>query len=225
MNRFAALYFFSLFVALTFLPTASAQTPTAKTAAAQKRFAVSETSRIIVEIVKESYPELANAKIKVETFESRSDFFRSQFSVARFLTFRRPHFVIFVNPQIFSKGAPPDGVRAIIAHELAHTDYYRRHNRFELLGLIALKSQSFTVRFERGADLQAIKRGYGEGLKSYREWLYRNIPAKKTPAKKRDYFSPEEIDLILAAMKENPSAVDDFIKKVPRDLAAIKAAI
>lgn len=191
---------------------------------AQKRFAIGEISRIVAEVVKESYPELQNTKIKVKTFESKSDYFRSQFSVTRFLTFRKLRCVILINPHVYEKNAPADGIRAIIAHELAHTAYYKRHNRFELFGLIGLESKAFTARFERGADLQAIKRGYGAGLKNYREWLYRNIPPAKMPAKKRDYFSPEEIDLILAAIKEKPALMNFWIKKVPRSADEIRAS-
>ena len=112
-------------------------------------------------------------------------------------------------PQVFEETAPERNIRAIIAHAA----YYRRHNRFELLGLINLQSKSFTARFERGADLQAIRRGYGAVLKDYREWLYRNIPPAKIKAKKRDYFSPGEIDLIVEAIKEKPDLIDYWIKK------------
>lgn len=191
----------------------------------KEKKAVAKTTRIVAEIVENSYPELQNARITVKTFRSRSDYFRSRFSLARFLTFRKLHFIIFVNPQVFEKNAPPEGVRAIIAHELAHAAYYRRHNRFELFGLISLKSKSYAARFERGADLQAIKRGYGAGLIEYREWLYQNIPVRNVAAKKRDYFSPAEIDLITEAIKEKPDTIDYWIKNVPRSLSEIQSSI
>ena len=186
-----------------------------------EKSAVAETKNIVAEIVEISYPELKSANISVKTFHSSSDYFRSQFSFSRFLTFRRLQFIIFVNPQVFERNAPIEGIRAIIAHELAHVVYYRRHNRFELLGLVGLESKSFIQRFERGADLQAIKRGYGAGLIEYRQWLYQNIPAEKIAAKKRDYFSPEEIDLILQAIEKKPGLIDFWIKNVPRNLKEI----
>lgn len=189
-----------------------------------EKAAIARTNLIVREIVEKSYPELRETRIKIKTFDSRADYFRSRFSVARFLTFRKLDYLILVNPRIFEKDAPPDAaVRAIMAHELAHVAYYEQHNRFELLGLIGLLSNSFTARFERGADLETIKRGYGEGLKKYREWLYRNIPAEKIAAKKRDYFSPEEIDLILKATEEKPSLFDFWRKNIPRSLSEIEA--
>lgn len=190
----------------------------------EKAAAIAETTRIVSEIIKDSFPELAGARISVRTFRSSSDYFRSRFSFSRFLTFRRLHYVVFVNPQVFARNAPEDGIRAIIAHELAHAAYYRRHNRFELLGLVGLLSNSFTARFERGADLLAIRRGYGAGLKDYRRWLYRNIPPKNLVAKKRDYFSPEEIDLILQATDEKPELFEFWRKNIPRDAAEINAS-
>jgi len=45
--------------------------------------------------------------------------------------------------------------------------------------------------------LEAIKRGYGEGLKEYRLWLYGAVPAKSLPGKRKDYLSPEEIDAAI----------------------------
>lgn len=183
--------------------------------------AIGKTQQIVDEIIKTSYPELQNAVIKIKSFDSHADYFRARFSFARFLTFRKLHYLIFVNPQVFVKNAPMNGIRAIIAHELAHIAYYGRHNRFELLGLMSLQSKSFTARFERGADLQAIMRGYGAGLKDYREWLYQNIPAEQIAAKKRNYFSLEEIDLILKATEKKPQLFDFWRKNIPRSAAEI----
>ena len=231
MNKLFS-HIFGLFLLTAFVQFAEASSaakpfekPAAQTNVRDEKSAVAETTRIVAEVVKNSYPELQNAQISVKTFDSDSDYFRSRFSFSRFLTFRKLHYIIFVNPRIFEGNALENGIRAIIAHELAHAAYYKRHNRFELLGLINLQSKSFTARFERGADLQAIKRGFGAGLKDYRVWLYRNIPAAKIAAKKRDYFSLEEIELILDAAKEKPDLIDYWIKNVPRDLAAIESAI
>lgn len=227
MTRFALL-FWVVFLIADFpivAQTASTTDAQAKSGDARKRFAVDEIKRVVAEVVRASYPELATAKISIKTFRSSSDYFRSQFSISRFLTFRRMHYVVLVNPRVLEKNVPADGIRAIIAHELAHAAYYRRHNRFKLFGLINLESKSFRARFERVADLQAIGLGYGEGLKSYRKWLYRNIPPAKIEDKRRDYFSPEEIDLILAAVKANPAAIDELMKKVPRNSTEIQTAI
>lgn len=188
----------------------------------QETEAVEKTQKIVGEIIEKSYPELKTAKIDINTFRSDSNYFKSQFSIERFLTFRRISYVIFVNPEVFRRNAPGDGIRAILAHELAHILYYQRKNRFQLLGLARLADKSFTAKFERRADLVAIARGYGEGLKSYREWLYQNIPPKSVKAKKRDYFSPEEIDLMLRILQEKPEMIDVWRKRVPRSIKEIE---
>ncbi len=182
---------------------------------------IQKTQKIINEVVAKSYPELKNKNIEVQTFKSESDYFQSRFSFGKMLTFQKMRYIIFVNPKVFEKNAPESGIRSIIAHELAHVLYYSKRNRFELIGLARLSSKDFTQKFERGADLEAIARGYGEGLKDYRNWLYQNIPAKNLEEKKRNYFSPEEIDLMLEILQKKPETIEKWRKNVPRNKAEI----
>src|SRR6516162_7661691 len=70
---------------------------------------------------------------------------------------------------------PEEARRAIIAHELAHVTYYAGGNRIRLVGLIRLASKGFRERFERRADLDALRRGYAQGLKQYCIWLYQHV--------------------------------------------------
>jgi hypothetical protein len=183
--------------------------------------AIEKTEKLISEVIEKSYLELKGSKIKVKTFQSDSNYFKSRFSLSRYLKFQKLNYVMYVNPEVFTKNAPENAVRAIIAHELAHVLYYRQKNRFELLGLVSLTDKSFTAKFERKTDLEAIKRGYGEGLIEYRKWLYQNIPAADLRAKKRDYFSPEEIDLMLEILKVKPDIINLWRKNVPRNLSEI----
>lgn len=183
--------------------------------------AIAQTRTIIAEIVEKSYPELKDAKIRVKTFDSKANYFQSQFSISRFLTCRTLRYNLYVNPEVFNKNAPEDAVRAIVAHELAHIFYYSERNRFELLGLVSLINKGFTTKFERRADLEAIDRGFGEGLIKYRQWLYQNIPAKNLAEKKRNYFSPEEIEKMLEILEQKPETIEVWKKNVPRNLDEI----
>jgi len=63
---------------------------------------------------------------------------------------------------------------------------------------------SFTTRFERKADLDAIVLGYGRGLRTFRIWLYRNIPPAKVADKKRDYYTPERSKRYCAPTRTTP---------------------
>jgi len=123
---------------------------------------------------------------------------------------------------VFDLQAPEDGVRAIIAHELGHVFYYKKGNRMRLFGLIRLISKGYRSGFERWTDLQAISRGYADGLKTYRKWLYKNVPQKKLEEKRRSYFSPEEIDAIKSRIQARPKLLTYWLKHVPRNLKEIQ---
>ena len=153
-------------------------------------------SRLVREITTGSFPFLLNKDIRVQEFESRSDYFQARFSVLRFLTGRRMHYAIRVNSATALLVVPEEGKRAIIAHELAHVAYYAEGNRLRLFGLTRLASKGFRERFEKRADLDALRRGYAQGLKQYRVWLYEHVTGSVLKEKKRDYLTPEEIDAI-----------------------------
>lgn len=91
-----------------------------------------------------------------------------------------------------------------MAHELVHVVSLSRFNRIRRFGLVRLLSKRQTAKFERRTDLEAIHRGYGDGLKSYREWVYAHIPPHKLPEKRRNYFSPDEIGAIQILLAKRP---------------------
>ena len=109
-----------------------------------------------------------------------------------------------------------------MAHELAHVVSLSRGNRIRRLGLIRLISERYTVKFERGADLEAIHRGYGDGLKAYRTWVYNHIPPDKLQQKLRTYFSPEEITAIQMKLQEQPDLFEYWSRHVPTNLQEIQ---
>ncbi len=178
---------------------------------------IERTQKLVAEIIEKSYPELKDKRIEIKSFASKSDYFQSRFSFGRFLTFRRMNYIIYVNPKVYELNAPENGVRAILAHEIGHILYYSRKNRVQLLGLVNLSTKGFTQKFERRTDLEAIRRGYGEGLIAYRTWLYENIPMKSVDVKKRNYFTPEEISAIM----KQPEKIAVWQKNVPKNLSEI----
>ena len=152
--------------------------------------------RLVRQVRSSSFPELLNRHIRVQQFSGSPDYFQARFSISRFLTFRRMNYVIRVNSAAALLAAPEEGKRAIIAHELAHVAYYANGKRLRLLGLIRLASKGFREQFEKRADLEALQRGYAQGLKQYRIWLYQHVSAGVLQEKRRDYLTPEEIDAI-----------------------------
>ena len=183
----------------------------------------SETLSGILQSVRDkSYPQLNDAMIMVRPLKSDSMYLEAQFTPASYFSPGRLHYVLLFNKEALARQVPAAGLRAIVAHELAHIDFYDRESRMGLFGLLRLLYPSFNANFERRADLEAIALGYGPGLEAYRAWVYRNIPADSVAAKKRDYFSPEEIEAILQAEKQSPGTLKAFKRCVPMNLGAIQ---
>jgi hypothetical protein len=178
--------------------------------------------RMVEEVQSASYPELIDAKIVIKLFDSSSDYFQTRFTFTSFLFKKRLRYLLRVNRDLFADGVPEDGLRAILAHELGHIVYYKSRNRLALLGLVRLVCKNFTARFERGTDLEAIQRSYGDGLKSYRLWLYGQIPPGKIEEKKRNYFSPPEIDALQLRLRAQPELIKQWRKHPPRSLEEIE---
>ena len=170
-----------------------------------------------LKVAKDSFPEIKPSKLRFKEFESTSVFFKSRFSICRYLTFRPMRHVIYFNRTAFADGLPDDALDGILAHELSHVLYYTKKNRFQLAGLAGLISPARNAEFERRADIEAIRRGYGEGLADYRKWLFKHIPAKAAAEKRRDYFSAEEIEMISKAIGKDPQLADRLWRHVPRD--------
>ena len=169
-----------------------------------------------------SFPELKQTEVQVELLQSNSDFFRTRFGFPQFFLSKKMRYFVKVNPKVVELRVPEEGLEAIIAHELSHVVYYAQGNRLKLFGLTRLLSRDFTARFERWTDLQAISRGYGERLKTYRQWLYQNVPQNKLEEKRRNYFSPAEIDAILSRIQNRPELLDYWFKNIPRSLKEIE---
>ncbi len=186
---------------------------------------INRVRRVVEEIKTAAYPELKDAKIEIKLFDSKSDYFQTRFTVTSFLFKRRLNCLLMVNRNLITHQVPDDGLRAVIAHELGHAYYFKSRNRVKLLVLIGLVCKGYTARFERQTDMQAITRGYGAGLRSYRLWLYGKIPANKIAEKKRNYFSPEEIDLLRRMQIDNPEQMTRWAKQPPRSLMEIERVV
>lgn len=174
----------------------------------QTNAAISTVSTVILEVRRTSFPELAHVDFRVRTFRSHADYLRTRFSLSRFLLLMPMRYFADVNPALFQEQAPSDGVCAIVAHELAHIVSLSRGNRIRRFGLVRLLSKRQTAKFERRTDLEAINRGYGDGLRTYRKWVYAHIPPHKLPEKRRNYFSPEEIGALQILLENALNYLD-----------------
>ena len=177
--------------------------------------------RLTAEVAAASFPELTGSEITIQWFDAEADFFQTRFTFTGFLGRKKLRYLLRVNRRLLSQPPPEIALRAVIAHELGHILYFQARRRLQLLGLVRLLAPAFTARFERRTDLQAIARHYGEGLKVYREWLYRRIPPGKLAEKQRNYFSPAEIDALLQRLRAEPEKLRGWLQRPPRSLAEI----
>ena len=188
----------------------------------QADVAIGAASAVILDVRAMSFSELAHVDLRVRTFRSQSDYLRTRFSFSRFLLLMPMQYFVDVNPALFQEQAPSDGVCAILAHELVHIVSLSRGNRIRRLGLVRLLSKRQTAKFERRTDLEAIHRGYGDGLRTYRKWVYAHISPDKLPEKRRNYFSPEEIGAIQILLQERPELFGYWNAHVPMSLQEIQ---
>jgi hypothetical protein len=180
--------------------------------------------QVIEGVRQASFPRLTGVDIAVYDLRSDSDYLQARFTVSSFFS-RKLQYLVFFNQVAIRRQVPAEGLRAIVAHELTHISYYEDQSRMGLLSLARLLAPSFTTRFERKADLDTIALGYGRGLQTFRTWLYRNIPPARVAGKKRDYYTPEEIEALLRAEMNHAGIMSKFQRCVPRNMAEINEEI
>jgi hypothetical protein len=174
------------------------------------------------EVQAASFPELSATEIQVRLLESQSDFFRTRLRFPDFFLRAKIRFVVEVNPKVFELEAPQEGLQAIMAHELGHVAYLKKRKRLQLLAMVRLVSERFAASFERRTDLEAIARGYGEGLRAYRQWLYAHVSGKKLKEKQQNYFSPAEIEVLMFKIRGCPDLIEYWYRNPPRNLQEIE---
>jgi|GEM_PF-1535575 len=146
------------------------------------------------------YPELDGISVELDPISSTTSFFAAN---VRLDTFDRPPrervYTVQYAEELFALAPPSDGVVAILAHELAHVRDYTEMDS-EALGLFAIEYATGDVSaYERSTDEATLEKGCGLGLIAYREWLYSVVDAETEAEKRRDYYTPEEIQAWMAA--------------------------
>ena len=166
-------------------------------------------------------------RLKFHTIKNPQYFLESNFTIGRFL-FGIPSYRIGVNPLVFKKGIPADALEAILAHELVHTEDYYNGSTLRTIIPIGYKvsRKKKRIQYERKTDLKTIMYGYGKGLISYKNFQYPLLNKEQLAKKKKEYLTPEEIELILSIKKEHPELLKKWLKKkIPVDLNQFKAEI
>ncbi len=92
------------------------------------------------------------------------------------------------------------------------------------LGVMTAATLLRTIASHLAADLEAIRRGYGNGLKSYRRLVYAHIAPSKLQTKLHNYFSPEEIAAIQMKVQEHPDLLAHWREHVLANLQEIRSS-
>ncbi len=148
------------------------------------------------------FPELDGVDIALGSMTSDTDYFVSNLELDTFeyAPLERSYLVLH-NEAIFEVPPPHDAVVAILAHELKHVVDYTELDSAGLAEFALWYATEDTAAYERETDEHALELGCGTGLIAYREWLYERIGPEATEAKRRTYYTPEEIE---AWMQANP---------------------
>jgi hypothetical protein len=104
---------------------------------------------------------------------------------------------------ILFKNLSEEKQTAIIAHELMHVKQFHACSPGKLLLLLAMYYLPAVKRkLERAADIEAIKRGFGQGLYDHAVFM-RSFPEyiKTRPEIDKYYLTPEEILSYLTQLK------------------------
>ncbi|MBI4821265.1 MAG: hypothetical protein HY791_33705 [Deltaproteobacteria bacterium] len=142
------------------------------------------------------YPELEAAPIRlIEKDLGPAVMFTANLDLT---TLERPplerDYEIWLNPKLLEE--PPSGraVGAILTHELKHILDYSKKDAQTLAAFALWYAISDVSEYERQTDEYALDLGCALGLSEYRSWLYEQIPADAVEQKKREYYTPAEIE-------------------------------
>lgn len=186
-----------------------------------------EVVRELLDVRRQAFPELEALPLTTGELTSDSVFFQSNFDVGAALA-GRLELSIDINPRVLTDGPSPEALRAVLAHELAHSlDYFERFDRRSAAGLVDLAPMLFWApvqeTVERRADVVTVARGFGVGLAAYRAWLYQHVDAEAVADKRRVYYSPLELDLLDRLFRRCPAVRAQAIATPPMTARAIVA--
>lgn len=208
---------------------------------------------LICGVLYQSYSDLTSIIIDVGAIEDQpmlnkfSDgklSFISFFNPNKFMPFRKDGYIIgYSRDKIFNpdKTLPEftiDNLKAVIAHELAHTVIWRSLPALSDVGYATYTAmESNRAHFERQVDVVAIKRGiisgylYAEELGNYRTVNEaRTEPQKRSYLRKMYYFGEqlkliEDAGLSYTDKKQRDLFFIKFYKDVPQSVESVKTKI
>lgn len=170
-----------------------------------------------------AYPELAGRSFALSVLDEHDVFFQSNFTLAAGtgaaqLSSPPPlplAYAMQVNPRAFALGIDDEMLRGVLGHELAHSLDYQGRTAAQLLALAPLALFPEQHAWERATDLLAVARGFGPGLLRYRAWQFRVLDDDAVAHKKRVYYGPTELALLMDVKERCPALFRTFAAAPP----------
>ena len=145
------------------------------------------------------YPELEGVAIDLTVGNREGDFFWAMVDVATANDPPRERgYQVFHDLDLFDDPPPHDAVVAILAHEIRHIADYAEMEAEDLGHFVYWYMTEDVADYERETDEHALALGCGPGLIEFRRWLYDHVDAETVEQKRRDYYTPEEIEAWMA---------------------------
>ncbi|MBL4848984.1 MAG: hypothetical protein JKY65_25960 [Planctomycetes bacterium] len=187
------------------------------------RFELKEVRRVLDDLIRTSYPELSRIRYVLYTFKSKTIRFRSNVRI-RSLFFGKRVYRIGVNRSVLADPPPPGALRAVLAHELAHTLYYHQRTRGQVIKTARIFfNRRAQIDFELATDLEAARRGFAGGLEEYRRWVEPRLPKAKAAGYAAKYYEAADFVLLGRVARSRPDLLLAWQPNPPRTRAEIEA--
>jgi len=138
-------------------------------------------NKIVRELIKKSFPELKSHKI---IFKETN------------LTYGvRVYYFYFFSLYLIGRGREKGLSKGGLAHELSHIEMFKNWGFWKtaLLSFLQFFSMKIRRKIEAGADVNAIKKGYGKELYKARKRTLSKVDERIKRLIKKYYLSPKEI--------------------------------
>lgn len=145
------------------------------------------------------FPELVQSyedgKIKIREFTNDEYFLKTMFKLGHIFKKDRKMF-LDINTKLYDCAPPKSALIGILAHELSHLQDYRKRGFIGAAGIgLRMITKKGRSRYERLTDLYIIKNNLSQGIKDYRNWIYKRLDKNQLKKKECFYYTPAEIDL------------------------------
>lgn len=158
-------------------------------------------------------PAYKDGRLKIREFENDEYFLKTMFKLSHILKKTRVYY-LDINKKLYNCAPNKEALTAILAHELQHIDDYQKSKTFGLIRLgIKMVGKKSRSKYERSTDFRVMEMGYSEGIKGYRNWIYKRLDEKGLKTKKCYYYTPHEIDLYQEGQRDFSNYYKEFCKK------------